>query len=300
MSQSGETGVELVKDMPLGLRLRRAREAAGLSVAAVAESLHMPSRIVEAMEREDVEQLGASIYVRGNYASYARLLDVPGALVDSFCRNRTSQPQVLAPNVHVPRSRVLFDRYVKRSVYVVLTASIVPSVIWLASLDRGTAKVQTLLETPAQQVITIQPRAAEQENESDLRESADAAPLYPVKASMTPSYGLGNTVVESDESSVAPLDALSASDELFLTLRFRQDSWFEVLAADGHRLESGVLRAGDERRFPRSQVGKVSIGNAGGVEVSLDGKPLDLTPFRRANVARFALSSAGSASPIEG
>lgn len=299
MSQSGETGVESAQDLPLGLRLRRAREAAGLSVAAVAESLHMPSRIVEAMEREDVEQLGASIYVRGNYASYARLLDVPSTLVDSFCRNRSSQPQVLAPNVHVPRSRVLFDRYVKRSVYVVLTASIVPSVIWLASLDRSTAKVQTLLETPAQQVITIQPREAEQESEPDLRESADAAPLYPVKASMTPSYSLGNAVAEA-EPSVAPLDASPASDEVFLALRFRQDSWFEVLAADGHRLESGILRVGDERRFPRSQVGKVSIGNAGGVDVILNGKQLDLTPFRRANVARFALSSAGSVSPIEG
>jgi cytoskeleton protein RodZ len=203
----------------------------------------------------------------------------------------------------VPRSRVLFDRYVKRSVYVVLTASIVPSVIWLASLDRSTSNVQTLLESPAQQSeITIQSREAEQDGAAELREAtvSEAGPPYPVKASMTPSYSLATAVAELAEPAAAEDVVESSPDEAFITLGFRQDSWFEVLASDGRRIESGILRAGEERRFSRSQVGKVSIGNAGGVEVSLDGEQLDLTPFRRANVARFALSSAGSVSPIEG
>jgi ribosome-binding protein aMBF1 (putative translation factor) len=38
-------------DLPLGLRLRRAREAAGLSVPEVAEKLRLKAATVEAIER---------------------------------------------------------------------------------------------------------------------------------------------------------------------------------------------------------------------------------------------------------
>ncbi|HJU25228.1 MAG TPA: RodZ domain-containing protein [Rhodanobacteraceae bacterium] len=38
----------------------------------------------------------------------------------------------------------------------------------------------------------------------------------------------------------------------------------------------------------------VTIGNADGVQVESDGKPLSLVPYRRANVARFKVfGSAG-------
>jgi cytoskeleton protein RodZ len=41
----------------------------------------------------------------------------------------------------------------------------------------------------------------------------------------------------------------------------------------------------------------VALGNAGGVEVRRGAEALDLQPFRRANVARFAVSSDGSLQP---
>ncbi len=295
-------------DVPLGLRLRQAREAKGLSRSAAAEALRMPVIIVEAMEREDIERLGAAIYVRGNYLNYARLVDVPAALVDSFCRNRSSAPQVLAPNTHVPLARVLFDRYVKRSVYVVLTASIVPSVIWLASLDRSAAPVQTLLESPGKssqagrQPIEFESVSVPLQTQSEAEVSdSEPALLQPVKASMAPMYPASTLRVEDPEPTVGvePMDR-EVAVEPNLVIRFTQDSWFEVLSQDGARMDSGIGRAGEERRFPRTSVGKVSIGNAGGVEVGLDGENIDLTPYRRANVARFALSSAGSVLPSEG
>lgn len=295
-------------DIPLGLRLRQAREAKDLSLQAAAEALRMPVVIVEAMEREDLDRLGAAIYVRGNYVNYARLVDVPAALVDSFCRNRSSEPQVLAPSTHVPLARVLFDRYVKRSVYVVLTASIVPSVIWLASLDRGTSPVQTLLESPGETAQTALPAigfeaapGASQAESGDEPSESEPALLQPVKASMAPMYpGSGSRVADPPPLEDAdPVDAEVAIGPS-LVMRFSQDSWFEVLGPDGRRIDSGIGHAGEERSFPRSSVSKVSLGNAGGVEVGLDGQIIDLTPYRRANVARFALSSAGSVLPSEG
>ena len=57
-----------------GARLRKAREAAGLSEADVADRLKMPVRVVRSLESEDWSRLGAPVFVRGQLRSYSRLL----------------------------------------------------------------------------------------------------------------------------------------------------------------------------------------------------------------------------------
>jgi len=293
--------MQAASDIPLGLRLRRAREDTGLSIAAVADALRLPVVIVEAMEREDVSRLGAPIYLRGNYLSYARHVGVPPALVEAFCSRYQAEPEALAPSTHVPRSRVLFDRYVKRSVYVILTASIVPSVIWLASLDRQAAPVLTLMESPSMAQTELSSLPAPDLPSSPDRPVSEQAPaLQPVKASLAPAY-----LPAAREAEIRDRVALAPSQpgeeaESSIEFRFVEDSWIEVVSRDGRKLDSGIVRAGESRSFPRASVAKVSLGNAGGVEVGLGGETVDLGPFRRANVARFALSSAGSVIPAEG
>lgn len=282
-------------DTTLGLRLRRAREARGLSQAAAAAALRLPLAIVEAMEREDLARLGAPIYVRGTFSSYARLVGVSTVVVDGFCRGLDLAPQPLTQANHAPRSRRVLDRYLKRAAYVALTASIVPSVIWLASLDRQPPAVQTLLEAPARPVQTV-PEAA---NPPAPGESAAATPapqetaLQPIKAALTPSYA--SVPVAAPATTPDPAPALDV-----LVLRFVQESWFEVLDAAGRPIESGIAVAGSERSFAAAEVGKVSLGNAHGVQVERGGQVVDLAPFQRANIARFALSSGGSLVPVDG
>ena len=40
------------------------------------------------------------------------------------------------------------------------------------------------------------------------------------------------------------------------------------------------------------------LGNAAAVEVQQSGSTVDMTPYKRANVARFAVSSDGSLVPV--
>ncbi|NIR61600.1 MAG: DUF4115 domain-containing protein [Gammaproteobacteria bacterium] len=60
-----------------GARLRREREAQGLTLAGVAESLHLERRVVEALERDDLDHLPEATFVRGYLRGYARLLGLP-------------------------------------------------------------------------------------------------------------------------------------------------------------------------------------------------------------------------------
>ncbi|NLB13157.1 MAG: helix-turn-helix domain-containing protein, partial [Gammaproteobacteria bacterium] len=119
-----------------GARLRQAREAAGLSVAEAAEQLRLRTALVDAMERGDLAALGAPIFARGYLGSYARLLDLPAAIVDElYPREEVVAAAPLRSSSRISHGRFLLDRYARRLVYVALTASIVVPVILLATRD---------------------------------------------------------------------------------------------------------------------------------------------------------------------
>jgi cytoskeleton protein RodZ len=79
-----------------------------------------------------------------------------------------------------------------------------------------------------------------------------------------------------------------------LVLRFRDQSWLEVLDPNGQKIERDLVAAGSERRFGAGQVSHITVGNAQVVDVSQGGRPVDLAPFREANVARLTLSRDGT------
>jgi cytoskeleton protein RodZ len=287
-------------DAPLGLRLRRAREQAGLSVAEAAEKLRLKSVTVDAMEREDFDTLGAAVYVRGYFNSYARLVGLPLVLVDGlFQREPVAAPELVS-TARVSHSRFLFDRYAKRAVYVVLTASIVVPVILLATRDQLPRQGATL--TPLDAPVASAPTAMATAPAPDATEfgpplpaalPARSAAENPVVASLTPFYK-----PEAAQPVAAPLPPASTSNGL--VLQFTGDSWVEVLGRDGQRLAYGLLPAGTVREFAPGTVAKVSLGNASAVQVRMNGEAADLTAFRRANVARFTVSSQGKLAPAGG
>ena len=57
-----------------GAELRAAREAAGLTIDAVAQQLKLAPRQVQALEDDDFAQLPGRTFVRGFLRNYARLL----------------------------------------------------------------------------------------------------------------------------------------------------------------------------------------------------------------------------------
>ncbi|NUO77427.1 MAG: DUF4115 domain-containing protein, partial [Lysobacter sp.] len=133
-----------------GARLKLAREQAGLSHADVSARLKMPTRVVQALEENDLERIGAPVFVRGQLRSYARLLGVD--LEPELDRVAVAQlaPSQLVSHTHTPRYRRVFEQATRRAIYIVLTAAIaVP--VWLATrphLDSNLA-VQSLDVPPA-------------------------------------------------------------------------------------------------------------------------------------------------------
>lgn len=249
-----------------GRRLREAREAQGLSVETVAAKLKMTVRTVQALESDDWDRAGAAVFVRGQLRSYAKLL---GVRIDDAIEQAGAsriEPSEIVSHVHTPPLQRLFEQVARRLVYVVMTAVIVVPVWMMATRgpvnlpEQDTAR----LDVPAGE---RSPKAAQQTPRPAPRERA------PV---------------------VASLASLPAQSAPALSLRMNGDSWVEVVAPDGRTLEQGLMTAGSERSYRNGEVGRVVIGNASAVEVQRAGQAVDLEPFRRANVARFTVSSDGS------
>ena len=84
----------------VGLRLRTAREAQGLTREEVAARMKVPVRVVQSLEEEDWARLGAPVFVRGQLRSYSRLL----GLVTSTTLAASGLSAPIEPTKLEPRS----------------------------------------------------------------------------------------------------------------------------------------------------------------------------------------------------
>jgi cytoskeleton protein RodZ len=275
---------------PIGNRFRNSREKLRWSKESVAQQLKLPVSIIDAIEAENWSRLGAPIYIRSYVGSYARILGMPADIVDEVIRQQPTA--AVPPLVHTGTASGVgngrsFDRGVLKLGSVVMTGVIVGGVVMLAMhlqsrnpvadivpLDPPATAGAAASANPAPAATTTAPVAAQ--TTATPTEPAPAAQA-PVMASLAPSL---------------PAEAQAARPD-DLVLNFRAESWVDVVNAAGQHIERGLLPAGTQRRYARGEIQRVTVGNAEAVEAVQGGQTVDLTPFREANVARFAVSSEG-------
>ena len=284
-----------------GQRLRAAREAKGLSHSDIAQRLRLPLRLIGRLEEDDYSGMEQGVYLRGYLSSYARLVGVPTVAAETIASQHTHAAPLVATG-KVSRSRYLIDRYSVSATYLILTGLIVVPAVWLAThggLEQNLARTTPLDSPTTIQVPAQMPVDAPAADNSVAEAAADtAAPPcdattsiaaidapkqeQPVVASMTPfSTPAATPAPTQDTTSHVGSGAHS------LSLKLSQASWVEILGADGSKLEYGILPAGSERTYSSDKPVSVRLGNAEGAEVKVDGKAIDLAPFRHANVARL-------------
>lgn len=316
--------------LKLGVAMRKAREQQGLSMAAAAAALRVPSSVIDHLEAERFDAIGAPIFVRGHLRAYLRILGLPEVRAEHALQGLQLNEPVLQSRQHVSHLRFLVDRYAARAAYVVLTLAIVLPALYIATtrspvdLRLGARSLDSArpafdLSSGSSEVAAEVAAPAAQGSQSSMAELAIPLPTPespasgehepPVMASITPFY---RPPAEAVDAAAEPVDVVAATaapseptvadavDSNGWEFVFSEDSWVEILGVDGRRLEYGLVRGGERRGYAAHAVSKVALGNAGAVVVRRGGQSLDLAPFRRANVARFTVSSEGSLLPAGG
>lgn len=280
-----------------GVLLCAARRAAGLTIADVAAQMRIAPRQVEAIEADRYDQLPGAVFVRGFIRNYARLLKIDPvpllhALEPALGDEAPLRAQHYAGTLPVPVKRnhtKLWLAILGVVVVVVVTAGAYE--YWRARGDSGETKGEPAKSAPT--VPAAQPPAA-----TPPVERGEPVPLTPERVPDTSQSPRESDSALAREASVPGSAAgqtadasppLGASRRSAITLEFLQDSWFELRDRSGKVLHMGTGTARSTQRFEVEGPLNVVLGNAPGVRITYNEKPVDLSAYSSRSIARFTL-----------
>ncbi|HEY8507089.1 MAG TPA: helix-turn-helix domain-containing protein, partial [Steroidobacteraceae bacterium] len=222
----------------IGVRLRAGRERLGMTVLLAAERLHVDPKVVESLESEQFEALGAPVFVRGHLRRYAELVgQKPQELLEIY----NASVHVEAPDLtRLPKAAPSRDprKLVVPALVIIIGFALAGAVWWvLRGID---ARIETAMpEPPGSPIAAGQP--TQQLQAPDAASSAESAsPGSPTVADTTappasespPAAQTTPTVAAQPQDSAQPAAPPRPTE---LTLRFSEDSWVEVYDAKGER-----------------------------------------------------------------
>lgn len=273
------------RPVALGLLLRKAREARGMSIADVVAALKYSPRQIEALESDRLDLLPGSVFERGIVRSYARLLKLdPVPLLELLQAASPETPlEVQAPadmGVAMPR--------VSRQNSIVTTGLILVTVLAvLGGLWHLLVPAEVPLATPAD------PQAA-----VDLPAPV-ATPAIFSEQNVVAVVPPPPREIPADPASVSAVQAITpAINEALpvgtgtgrpLSFEFRGTSWVEVKDATQRIIFTGQYLAGTRQVAQGQPPFQIVIGNAPLVDLKYEGRSVDLAPHIRADVARLTL-----------
>lgn len=280
-------------EQPVGEKLRQAREALGLQVGDIAQTLKLGSRQVEALESGDWQHLPGQTFIRGFVRNYARLVQVDSAPLMLQLDTVLEKP---ADNLAIQNSRPASmpqsgGTASRRDRVVVLIGAILvvlaSLIYFLIPADLGPLHdgMQALLNSMSRKEAPAPAPAA-----------PVADPVFPPGA--TPQQIMNPQALAPAETTPPPpvaaqADAAPAAASVAtapqMRFLFDKESWLEVRDRDNKVVFSQRLAAGTEQVLSGQGPLSLTIGYAPGVRVFWHGQAIDLAPHTKGDVARLVL-----------
>jgi cytoskeleton protein RodZ len=285
-----ETSTQEGSGLTAGALLRRAREEAGLHVEALAVSLKVPVRKLEALEEDRYERLTDTVFVRALASSVCRTLKidprpvlerlpqtiVPRLVSDSDGINTAFRP----PSDGAPPSwRQQLSKPVFLVVFALLLGALV--LVLLPSVRRDDSAA------PGATSKAAAPAAAPAAAEGTKPPPAEAVTTVLSPALAQAAAGGSAAPVAATAGAATPASAAAVPAADIVVFRANGPSWVEVTDAKGVVAVRKLLAAGEATGASGVLPLQVTIGRADFTQVHVRGKAFDLGPVSRDNVARF-------------
>ena len=226
--------------MSLGSMITKARKDAGLSIDDLSAATNIRGPLLRQMESDNFSQCGGETYARGHLRNIATKLNVDPLLFLSAFEDE---------QMHVDRS--MQDLLVENSVMREPGESRKVSWKVLSAIS-----ISTLLIAGLVQILVTN----------------NSSPDIPVALEETtqPSASAEPTTEPADDSVVSTGEGV----EVIITAT-RARSWLFVSDSSGRTLFSGHISRGISKTFTTSEQLNLKVGNAGGVDLTVNGKKLD-------------------------
>jgi cytoskeleton protein RodZ len=264
-------------DTPGGM-LRVERERRGYSVQHAAEDMHLDAWVIQAMEANRFEALGAPVYARGHLRKYAALLGLSPATVIERYEALGGTPVAPTPIPAAISAPALVERrrVSKLPLWIAAAIALVAGLAWL---------VFELFWTPSSDNATtsevVAPTASEPMSEPVEQVQQAPAAAAPATVALAPA--------------VAATSA--ASGEVRLRLEFTEPSWAEIYDASGKRLMFDMGTPGRVRTVVGVPPLRVNLGMASAVNARVGERPIVIPRRAGRDGAKFSIEADGSVRP---
>ena len=228
-----------------GETLQRARLERGLDLASVAFLTKVNLKYLEAIEADDRASLPSAFFYKSFAHQYASVVSVAtrqlDAEIDAVLNNEAPLPlpgQEMREARSLPLMKVGGYRFYKRSQFASYAA--------LALVLLGCSGIYSWWHKSS--------------SDKPIMAATTPAPIPPTPAPAAP----------------PPLQVQAASVpgyKVLLELLAREETWLSV-SSDGHPVFSGILAPNQSKSIEGKESAKLRVGNAAGLEVRLNGKPI--------------------------
>ncbi|MFF8811233.1 helix-turn-helix domain-containing protein [Streptomyces pactum] len=234
--------------LSVGQALQQARIHAGLSVDEVSQTTRVRVPLVRAIEQDDFSRCGGDVYARGHIRALARAVGLdPAGLVARYDEEHGGRPEP-TPAAPLFEAERISSEPRRPNWTAAMVAAIVVVVGFVGftlftgggSGDGGTVAEEAPEKTPAATPPTTGKPAAPEPEPTGSAIAAAPADKVTVK--------------------------LSADDG---------QSWISARDHNGRLIHEGVLRQGDSRTFTDSKRIDLVLGNAGAVQLFVNGKEVE-------------------------
>jgi len=226
--------------MSLGSEITKARIGAGLSVEDLSATTNIRVALIKEIEADQFSNCGGDTYARGHLRNIALKLEMDqNSFIEAFELEQ----------MHVVRS--MQDQLVETNV--IRQPNEKPKISWkvLASIS-----ISSLLLVGIAQIF--------------ISNSTSKEVAIPV---VTPTQSPSPTPTQTVDSTPSEQATLSTGQGVeVIVSAVRSKSWVFVSDAGGRTLFSGQIAHGDTKSFTTDVALNLKVGNAGGVDIQVNGK----------------------------
>jgi cytoskeleton protein RodZ len=274
-ASGGEPAAAEAPAPSIGLLLRKAREARGLAIVDVVQTLKFSPRQIEAVEANQFSALPGQVFVRGLLRSYARYLKIdPEPLLGLLARDVfPAEPEIRPPDNMGNATPKEGTRQMPPlvAVSILLLVASVTMAVWHFLVPKKASP------PPAAEAVLAAPPTPVS--------GAETPPLAPAG---DPPLAISTSVATPAAQPVFP-PAGEPEGSRQLRFSFRGKSWIEVRDASQQIVLTGQYAGGSQEVVAGRAPFQIVIGNAAQVDLRYGDEVVDLKPFTRAEVARLSL-----------
>ena len=318
-----------VQEGELSALLQQYREKAGLSLTQMADALCLSEDTLEHLEAENFEALAVPPYVRGYLRNYAKIAEEdPDELISLYESLRGADPKEMqshfrvAPNINT-HSRKRLSPVIIQLLFLGLLLAIITGILMIPSVNKwlkstwgsiSTQSSSTDLDgannpvlTGTMPVPTPLPVADSVKKENNNKPDSTNPDEQTSKQT--------NTIEEAKEKEDKPLETTEipkektltneevkekaaeldtpppkpAGSEINIKLVFNKEVWMRIRDKNNKTVFEGQNTAGKEKTLSLKKPLTFRVGNAQGLSLFVDGKPVNISSYIKGSVANFTL-----------